>query len=105
MFLLGLQLSHLTPLFHQHKVEFGQLLSMTDSDLQLVGVAQVGCRKKILNGVLEVHKREWSMPDSQLPFGRPIRWVWLEVWPMVLLKFLMGLAIQILGFVFPVQQN
>ena len=73
MFLLGLQLGHLTPLFLQHKVDFAQLLSMTDSDLRLMGVAQVGARKKILNGVLEVHKREWLMPDCQLPYGRPIR--------------------------------
>ena len=67
------KISTVIVIFVALQVEFGQLLSMTDSDLQLVGVAQVGSRKKILNGVLEVHKREWSMPDSQLPFGRPIR--------------------------------
>ena len=73
MFLLGQQLGDMIPLFQQHKVEFGQMLSLTDSDLQLMGVAKVGCRKKILNGVLEVHKREWPMPENPLPFGRPIR--------------------------------
>lgn len=73
MFLMGLQMSHVVPLFKQHQVEFGQLLSMTDSDLQLMGVAQVGARKKILNGVLDVHKREWVMPEKPLPYGRPIR--------------------------------
>lgn len=75
MFLLGQQLGELIPLFQEHRVEFGQLLSMTDSDLRSMGVAQVGWRKKILNGVLEVHKREWIMPDNPLPYGRPIRCV------------------------------
>ena len=74
MFLMGLQLSELVPLFRNHRVEFGQLLSMTDSDLQKMGVVRVGQRKKILNGVLEVHKREWAMPDDPLPYGRPIRY-------------------------------
>lgn len=74
MFLMGLQLSELVPLFRNHSIEFGQLLSMTDSDLQKMGVARVGQRKKILNGVLEVHKREWAMPDDPLPYGRPIRY-------------------------------
>lgn len=73
MFLHGLQMGELIPLFQAHRVEFGQLLSMTDADLQLVGVAQVGARKKILNGVLEVHKREWVMPENPQLYGRPIR--------------------------------
>ena len=64
--------------YHYYRVEFGQLLSMTDSDLQGMGVSKVGYRKKILNGVLEVHKREWTMPENPLPYGRPIRLVKLE---------------------------
>ena len=73
MFLLGQQLGNLIPLFQEHRVEFGQLLCMTDSDLRLMGVAQVGWRKKILNGVLDVHKRDWNMPENPLLYGRPIR--------------------------------
>ncbi len=75
MFLMGLQLKELIPIFHDHKVEFGQLLSMTDFDLRLMGVSQVGARKKILSGILEVHKKEWTMPEAKtaLPYSRPIR--------------------------------
>lgn len=75
MFLMGLQLGELIPVFHEHKVEFGQLISMTDADLRLMGVAKVGHRKKILKGILEVHKKEWRMPKNVLPYGQPIRLV------------------------------
>lgn len=75
MFLHGLHLGELIPKFQAHKIEFGQLLSMTDSDLAEIGVAEVGARKKILNAVLEVHKKEWRMPENGLPFSRPIRCV------------------------------
>ena len=42
IFLMGLQLGEFISTFHDHKVEFSQLLSMTDADLQKMGVAKVG---------------------------------------------------------------
>ncbi len=45
LFLMGLHLSELIPNFHHHKVEFSQLLSMTDYDLQSIGIDKVGVAK------------------------------------------------------------
>ena len=73
MFLVGLHLMELIPVFQDHKIEFTQLLSLTDADLQQMGVTKVGSRKKILNGILEVHKMEWKMPENSLPYSRPIK--------------------------------
>ena len=40
-----------------------------------VGVSQVGARKRILDGILEVHKKQWKMPKDILPYNKSIRWV------------------------------
>ena len=68
-FLFGLQLGELVPLFREHQITFSVLLSMTDADLQQVGVAQVGTRKKIMDAILGIHKREWAMPRTGEIYG------------------------------------
>ena len=49
LFLYGEQLGHLIPLFKEHRVEFGNLLSMTDTDLLQVS------RKRVINVRTPVH--------------------------------------------------
>ena len=38
-----------------------------------MGVSQVGVRKRIMDGVLEIHKKQWDMPRNNLPYNRAIR--------------------------------
>ncbi|XP_046854028.1 ankyrin repeat, SAM and basic leucine zipper domain-containing protein 1-like isoform X2 [Xenia sp. Carnegie-2017] len=65
MFLFGLELGHLIPLLQEHKINFEGLLQLTDSELQQLGVSQVGVRKKILSATHDVHTKEWDL--SLLP--------------------------------------
>lgn len=62
MFLMGLDLKHLMPKFQEHKVTFDGLLSLTEKELDQMGITQVGVRTKILDGIREVHKKEWEVP-------------------------------------------
>ncbi|XP_064605283.1 ankyrin repeat, SAM and basic leucine zipper domain-containing protein 1-like [Liolophura sinensis] len=68
LFLRGLDLSGLTDLFRHHHVDFAGLLLLTEPDLEKIGVKQVGVRKKILDGIQKVHKKDWesgSLPAVQ----------------------------------------
>ncbi|KAK3585906.1 hypothetical protein CHS0354_038442 [Potamilus streckersoni] len=65
LFLAGLELGHLVPLFQQQQVEFADFLRMTDEDLIKMGLEQIGIRKKILDGTRAVHKKPWE--KSSLP--------------------------------------
>lgn len=72
LFLTGIKLGDLVPLFRQHQLQFSDLLSVTDRDLEQMGVTQVGVRKRLLDSILEVHKREWDMPKEAVPLNRTI---------------------------------
>ena len=66
LFLMGLQLSELIPKFRLHKVEFAQLLSMTDHDLQMIGVDKVSEVNKVskvdkVSEVIRVDRIDSSM--------------------------------------------
>lgn len=60
LFLTGLGLNHLVQLFQEQQVDFDMFLRMTDEDLIKMGIQQIGVRKKILDGIHMVHKREWE---------------------------------------------
>lgn len=65
LFLFGLELGHLVPLFQNQQVSFDGFLKLTDTDLQQIGVSQIGIRKKILNATHDVHTKPWDL--SSLP--------------------------------------
>lgn len=65
MFLMGQGLKHLLPKFQEHKVTFDGLLSLTEKELDQMGITQVGVRTKILDGIREVHKKEWDASSLQ----------------------------------------
>ncbi|KAF0300080.1 Ankyrin repeat, SAM and basic leucine zipper domain-containing protein 1 [Amphibalanus amphitrite] len=65
MVLSGLELQHLIPLFHAHNVSFVTFLRFTDDDLDRMKIEKVGERRKILDGIREIHQREWER--SSLP--------------------------------------
>ena len=92
LFLMGLHLGHLVPLFQvciqlfmylflhffllpfkSHQIKFSDLLSMTDHDLESVGVTQVGVRKTILDSITNIHKSAWKMPPNQQLYNRTLR--------------------------------
>ena len=51
LLLSGLSLSHLIPKFHEHDVQFEQLLCISTEDLIAIGINQVGVRNRILTAV------------------------------------------------------
>ena len=66
LFLTGLDLLEFLPLLQDENcLSFKQLLTLSDSELQKIGITQLGVRKKILNGIHEVNKKEWS--NSSFP--------------------------------------
>ena len=69
IFLSGLDLLDLLPLLQdQNCISFKQLLTLTDSELEKIGISQLGIRKKILNGVHEANKKDWrceSFPHTR----------------------------------------
>ncbi|XP_060084371.1 ankyrin repeat, SAM and basic leucine zipper domain-containing protein 1-like [Ylistrum balloti] len=68
LFLSGLDLSHFISLFRGQQVDFATFLRMSDDDLIKMGIHQLGVRKKILDGIHVVHRKEWqntSIPSVQ----------------------------------------
>ncbi|KAK3101327.1 hypothetical protein FSP39_002709 [Pinctada imbricata] len=65
LFLSGLDLGHFIGLFQQHQIDFATLLRSSDDDLCKMGIQQLGVRKKILDGIHGVHKKDWER--SSLP--------------------------------------
>lgn len=66
--LMGLDLSELIPVFHEHKMTYDALLLLDDEDLDRMGITQVGHRTKLLNAVKEIHTKDWergSLPAVQ----------------------------------------
>ena len=64
MFLNSIYLSNLIPLFQKHSITFQTLLTMTEKDLERIGVIQLGIQKKILESVKSLHCSEWEMPNQ-----------------------------------------
>lgn len=65
LFLFGLELGHLVPLFQAQQISFDSFLQLNDADLQQIGVSQIGVRKKILKATHDVHTKQWDL--SSLP--------------------------------------
>ncbi|XP_033745671.1 LOW QUALITY PROTEIN: ankyrin repeat, SAM and basic leucine zipper domain-containing protein 1-like [Pecten maximus] len=68
LFLGGLDLTNFISLFRGQQVDFATFLRMSDDDLIKMGIHQIGVRKKILDGIHGVHKKEWentSIPSVQ----------------------------------------
>ncbi|XP_059169135.1 ankyrin repeat, SAM and basic leucine zipper domain-containing protein 1-like [Physella acuta] len=63
VFLLGLELPHLISVFQEQLIDLNLLMTLTEDDLIKAGVEQVGARKKILDAVQAVHKKDWE-PSS-----------------------------------------
>ncbi|XP_042878628.1 ankyrin repeat, SAM and basic leucine zipper domain-containing protein 1-like isoform X2 [Penaeus japonicus] len=65
MVLSGLDLAYMIPLFQEQKVSFETFLRLTEKDLETMNVSAIGVRKKILQAVKEINKKEWQ--TSSLP--------------------------------------
>lgn len=65
VFLVGHELKYLLPKFQEHKVTFDGLLTLTEKELDQMGITQVGVRTKILDAIREVHKKEWDVSSLQ----------------------------------------
>lgn len=72
LFLCGLELSSLVPVFQQHQINLSALLRMRDYDLEKVGIPQLGVRKKILEAVGQLHKKEWDVSNLDEQFATVI---------------------------------
>ncbi|BFZ10942.1 hypothetical protein BsWGS_13981 [Bradybaena similaris] len=74
VFLLGLDLSHLVSLFQRQLIDLSLLMTLTEQDLINAGVDQIGARKKLLDAVQALHKKDWQ-PSSlvSIHFNKQIR--------------------------------
>ncbi|XP_078596608.1 ankyrin repeat, SAM and basic leucine zipper domain-containing protein 1-like [Branchiostoma floridae x Branchiostoma japonicum] len=70
MFLYGLQLGHLVPVFQEHAVTFADLLKIKAEELDKMGIRQVGVQKTLLAAVRDVHKRDWEKSSLPRPQGK-----------------------------------
>ncbi|KAI6654201.1 Ankyrin repeat, SAM and basic leucine zipper domain-containing protein 1-like [Oopsacas minuta] len=59
LFLIGLELPDLIDIFQSQGIEFSELISMREEDLDRIGIKDLSNRKKILLAITEVHAREW----------------------------------------------
>ncbi|KAF8783318.1 Ankyrin repeat like protein [Argiope bruennichi] len=65
LFLNGVGCGKLIPIFLEHQLSFDDLLIMDDTELEKIGITQVGVRNKLLEACKSVHKAEWK--QSSLP--------------------------------------
>ncbi|XP_062501183.1 ankyrin repeat, SAM and basic leucine zipper domain-containing protein 1-like [Corticium candelabrum] len=72
LFLCGIELGSLVPIFQRHQIDFGALLRMRDCDLEKVGISQLGVRKQILEAVGQLHKKEWDASNLNEQFATAI---------------------------------
>ncbi|CAH1265806.1 ASZ1 [Branchiostoma lanceolatum] len=70
MFLYGLQLGHLVPVFQEHAVTFADLLKIKAEELDKMCIRQVGVQKTLLAAVRDVHKRDWEKSSLPRPQGK-----------------------------------
>ena len=67
--LLGIDATEYLPVFEKHKLNLEHFLALNEDDLEKMGIDKVGVRKKMLNAICEIHKRDWD--KSSLPKIQP----------------------------------
>ncbi|XP_071960396.1 ankyrin repeat, SAM and basic leucine zipper domain-containing protein 1-like [Antedon mediterranea] len=67
LFLFGMNLGHLIPVFQHQELDFTTVLQMTEGDLEKVGIKELGVRKKILKSLHEIHKKKWEPGSVRTP--------------------------------------
>ncbi|GAB1605185.1 ankyrin repeat, SAM and basic leucine zipper domain-containing protein 1-like [Argonauta hians] len=60
LFLCGLNLQSSIPKFKEHNITFSQLLTLSEHDLEKIGVEQIGSRKMLVEAIRAVHQMEWQ---------------------------------------------
>lgn len=63
LFLLGLDLAKLIPIFKEQDITFGQLLCLTMEELETIGINALGTRKRILSAIRECHEKNTNSSD------------------------------------------
>jgi len=58
--LLAVNANDYLPAFKHHRVELTEFLLLDESDLIRIGVEKVGLRKKMLDVIADMHKRQWE---------------------------------------------
>ena len=58
--LLALDASDFIPTFKEHRVDLQEFLQLNEADLIAMGIGKVGLRKKMLDVIVDMHKREWE---------------------------------------------
>ena len=67
--LLAVNADEYLPAFKKHQVDLTEFLLLNESDLVEIGVAKVGLRKKMLDVIADMHKRQWE--KSSVPKVQP----------------------------------
>ena len=55
--------------FEDHRVNLEHFLSLSETDLEKMGIEKVGVRKRLLQSICEIHKRDWD--QSSVPKVQP----------------------------------
>merc|ERR1711881_238105 len=63
--LLGLDAKDFIESFKRHQVGIQEFLVLNEENLVEIGVSNVGIRKKILDAIADINKRDWE--NSSLP--------------------------------------
>ena len=58
--LLAVEASDYMEKFKEHQVDLAEFLSLNEEDLIKIGVDKVGLRKKIIDVIADMHKRQWE---------------------------------------------
>jgi len=55
--------------FEDHRVNLEHFLSLSETDLEKMGIEKVGVRKRLVQSICEIHKRDWD--QSSVPKVQP----------------------------------
>ena len=58
--LLALEATDYISAFKEHRIDLQEFLLLNEADLITIGIEKVGLRKKMLEVIVDMHKREWE---------------------------------------------
>eukprot|EP00088_Acartia_fossae_P007272 TRINITY_DN13396_c0_g1_i10.p1 TRINITY_DN13396_c0_g1~~TRINITY_DN13396_c0_g1_i10.p1 ORF type:complete len:490 (-),score=87.32 TRINITY_DN13396_c0_g1_i10:184-1653(-) len=65
--LSGLNLDEYQDTFEEHNIGISEFLVISEEEMIQMGIAEIGSRKRLLEGQVQAHKRAWSKQSLPLP--------------------------------------
>ena len=67
--LLGIDAEEYLDLFEKHEINLEQFLTLSEDDLEGMGINKLGVRKRMVEAIVEIHKKDWE--KTSLPTITP----------------------------------